>query len=367
MQVRFDTCEMKLDATRSPEGYVRARAFVTRTGVFPYQLADGRTIWELRHPEDVFKAASLETLKNLLITIEHPNQMVDVNNAKALSVGNTGESFKVDAPFVETSLSITAKEAIDAIEAGKKELSCGYYCDLIESMGSYDGQEFTHRQVNITYNHLAITDQARLGPELRIALDSAFGVMVKNVARTDSQENTMKVKIDGLEYEAAPEVVRALEKANEAVTKEKSRADTAVAAQATAEGQRDSAKADLETLKKGIPQQVADGVKARVALVDSAKKVLADAEIAKLDSMTDEEIKKSVILTKQPEAKLEGRDSAYITARFDSVIESLDTDPDAIAKAREASANRNDGSNANQQTADSARQRMIDRAAGKKV
>ena len=39
-----------------------------------------------------------------------------------------------------------------------RELSCGYYCDLDETPGEYEGQRYDARQRNIRGNHLALVE-----------------------------------------------------------------------------------------------------------------------------------------------------------------------------------------------------------------
>ncbi len=84
-----------------------------------------------------------------------------------------------------------------------------------------------------------------------------------------------------------------------------------------------------------------------------------NATAAKLDGMTDLEIKKAVIMARQPDAKLDGKTETYIDARFDSVAENLDAENSetAIAAAREAVAPRHDSRGA-VEGQDAARARM---------
>ena len=42
----------------------------------------------------------------------------------------------------------------------------------------YNGEPFDFRQTNIRYNHLAIVDEARAGPEARIVLDGEDAVLI---------------------------------------------------------------------------------------------------------------------------------------------------------------------------------------------
>lgn len=156
--------------TRTPEGYLRGDAIVTRVGVFKYQNADGSIRAELRHPDDVLND-SLKSLRMVPITIDHPDEPVSVANAARYSVGSTGEYVRRDGNNVIVPLTITHADAIRAVSSGKRELSLGYSLDLIREDGVYEGERYTHRQTNITYNHLAIVDVARAGQAARLNLD----------------------------------------------------------------------------------------------------------------------------------------------------------------------------------------------------
>lgn len=155
-----------------PNGFLQGDAIASRAGVFKYYNADGSLNLELRHPDEVFKADSLETLKMLVITDDHPRDFVSVNNAE-LQVGFTGENIKVDNDFIITPLTITNAATIKKIEEGKSGLSYGYTCVTVKEDGVYNGVKYTHKQLDIKYNHLSIVDDPRAGDKARIRLDDA--------------------------------------------------------------------------------------------------------------------------------------------------------------------------------------------------
>jgi hypothetical protein len=351
-EVRIDRGELRLNAIKTPEGYLTATAKVARTGVFPYRNADGSVRFELRHPDDVFKKPAMDSMKQIPITLEHPRQMLTAANSKELSVGHVGDRVEADAPFVTADLIITDAAAIRAIEAGKQELSCGYFLDLVEDSGVYEGQAYTHRQTNIRENHLAITDMARLGPELRIDSDVPYSVRTeaRNDSNTNPENKMIKVTINGIAYDCAPEVANELTRVNAALTSATETAKTEkVAIQAkldTATGERDGWKTKHDALEKDGPAKILAASKARAALIASATKAL-DAEAAKnLDGMTDSEIKKAVVIAKAPKGtSLDGKSEEYIQARFELATENADAEnaDTALANGRSKSAPRNDG------------------------
>src|SRR5579875_1982482 len=176
-QRRYDIGELR-QASRTPQGFLKIPGFATRTGVFPYLDANGKTRRELRHPDDVFDPASMETLKYAPVTIEHPPEMLNPENVSQYSVGHTTERVEKIEEKLDTDLIVEDQAGIDAIEKdGIRELSCGYEADIVEEDGVYNGAPYDYRQINIRYNHLAMVKRGRAGPEIRLRLDSKDAVM----------------------------------------------------------------------------------------------------------------------------------------------------------------------------------------------
>ena len=348
--MRYDRGEVKGKAARTDEGYIRADAVVTRTGVFQYMNADGTIRRELRHPDDVFEKASLDSMRLIPVTNGHPQvRLVNSDNAKELIVGSVGESVYVDGQFVMASMVITHADATRDVDMGRKELSLGYTVDVVKEDGIYNGEPYTHRQKNIRYNHLAIVDRARAGSAARINLDSGDA---QQTTKEDKMNVDLKtVTLDGLDYKASPEVAKALEKAikraDEAQAEAKTAKDEAEKLQAKIDAMKEKEKEDEEA-EKGEKEKM-DGmikaaVKARLALEKVASVALDKETVAKLDDMSDKEIKLAVIKAKSPNANLDEKSDVYIDARFDAAVEDQASfDPEAAAKNRQATHAKLDG------------------------
>lgn len=299
----------RIDSTK--EGYLRGEAVVTRTGVFKYTGPDGSIHGELRHPDDVMAADSLGSLKAIPITVGHPPVFVSAQNAGDLSVGLTGEAPRADGQNVIVGVTVTHQRAIDAVAAGSKELSLGYNLDLEEESGVWEGEPYQYRQRNISYNHLAIVDVARAGRIARLNTDG-------NAVEEEDKGPMIKVNLDGIQYDAAPEVAKALEKAT-------ARADTAEAALKdankradTAEAQRDDNKSKLDVAETKLKDTT--GID---ALVASRVALLATA--AKFDSSdftgkSPRDIQISVIKTARKDFDATGKSDDYVQASFDAVV-----------------------------------------------
>ncbi len=318
MAFRFDAGTVS-KPTKTPQGFLRADATPTRCGVLTYRLGDGTVRRELRHPDEVFKADSLLTLQNTPLTDDHPAGAVNSSNAKALTVGHTCEPARQDGEHVRTAVLVTDAPVIEKVLAKKKlELSCGYHCDLDFTPGEYNGEQYDAIQRNIVYNHVALVTKGRAGPTAAIRLDAADGALVtdETEAPTDAvlapkESKTMKIKIDGVEYDATSEAfAQAFAKHEAAQAKQLSelqaRADSAEA---------ESQKAQAAVKVAEDPAVIENAVVARLALVKSAEKAGV-----KCDGLGEDEIKKAVVAKLQPALNLDGKDMAYISTAFDIAI-----------------------------------------------
>jgi hypothetical protein len=355
--VRFDLSSVK-KTSKTKEGFLRTDAVVTRTGIFIYHNEDGSVRRELRDHREVFNADSLDSMKMIPMTNEHPqteSKLLNPENVKQFQVGFTGENVRADGENVAIPVTVTDAEAIKAVEIdGKRGLSLGYECDLVDEGGEYEGIRFDCKQTNIRYNHLALVGSPRAGENARIKLDSAEIDNKDSVQPLTTKERPMvKVRVDGIEYDAAPEVEKFL-------TKETARADAAVAATTAEKASHDATKADrdsqksradaLEAEKTKLPTLVAAAVAIRIDLERKATVVLDEAGREGLDKLPDVDIKKKVILAVFPDAKLDGVSEEYLAARFDSAVEAFDKSKrdGAMADSRGKSAPHADGGATNE-------------------
>jgi hypothetical protein len=317
--IRFDVSPIK-NTYKTKEGFLRSDAVVTRTGIFIYHNADGSMRREFRDHREVFDGESLESMKMIPLTNDHPSTdtgLLDPSNTKQFQVGFTGENVRADGENVKIPVTITDGEAIENVENGKRALSLGYECDLIEKAGDFEGMHFDCKQSNIRYNHLAIVDCARAGGTARINLDSA---MVDEVEHTNKKEAVMpKVKLDGIEYDAAQEVVNFLTKETARANKADGEVKTEMAEHDKTKAERDTLKFRVDTLeKRDLATEIKTGVATRLN-IERKSAIILDGE--DISTKTDEEIRKAVVLKVFPEAKLEGVSTDYLIARFDSAIE----------------------------------------------
>lgn len=341
---RYDIGELR-KPTRLPNGWLRADGFLTRSGIFTYRNPDGSERLELRPPDEVFKADSLQSFALVPLTDDHPPVALDGSNAKQFTVGSVGENIVKDGDHVRASLQVTDAAVIARMEAGKTALSCGYQVDLEEKPGVWNGQRYDAVQRNIRGNHVALVDAARAGPTARVRMDGAIQLATQPAAPS-AQENPVTLvtmRIDGLDVETTPLAKQAFEKAFAA---EKTRVDAlgTELAVAKAEAAKQAARADglaVEAQKEKAradaaeaPARVQAAVKARVALETTAAKHLGAA--VKLDTMDDNAIRIAVI-EKLDGVKLDAekaKNPVYVEARFDGAVSRGDKASPALDEAR---------------------------------
>lgn len=310
----------------TPQGGLRLDAFPTRVGVLVYRKPDGTETRELRHPDEVFKPESLASLQHAPLTDLHPEGRVDSSNYRELTYGHvTGEVQKADdGEHVAASVLVQDAGMIGMIDRGeRKELSCGYSCDIENTPGEFNGERYDAIQRGIAYNHVALLPPGagRAGPTAALRLD---GLAFDTSGRKDKPMKT--VRIDGKDYEVGSDAhLDKLEAMKaDAVRVEKERADALAAELATTKTKLDAAE------KAASPEALAARVAARVALETAAGKL---APKLTCDGKDDLAIMRDVIAIAGPRVlgksyKLDakaGRDA--VGAVFDALKAAYDAMP----------------------------------------
>ena len=173
----------------------------------------------------------------------------------------------------------------------------------------------------------------------------------------------VKINIDGLEYECAPEVKKAIEKAgarNDELTAEVA---TLTDDKSKMQAELDSTKEKLDAAeKKNSSGEIDKAVEKRLALVAEATPHLDEETLKTVADMSDEEIKKAVILAKCPEAKLDEKDEVYIQARYDAALEmkAEKADDEGMAAQRAAANADSASSNGERVDAGKAKEKYVD-------
>jgi len=157
----------------TPEGFLLCEGVpIARVGTQMYSDkevplegdADGLLQVE-RAPDEVFKDETLASFEGKPVTIDHPDTFVNPENWKELAVGvtqNVRRGAGIEDDLLLADLLVTDQQAIEAVRAGLREVSCGYEADY-EQVAPGKG-----RQLNIVGNHVALVERGRAGPRCSI-------------------------------------------------------------------------------------------------------------------------------------------------------------------------------------------------------
>ena len=326
--LRFDLGDLG-KPERLDNGFLRVPARITRVGVFEYRNDDGSVRRELRPPEEVFDAKALSSFEAMPFTNEHPAVALDEKNTSRFQKGSVLGVRQDGDSHVAATIQITDAATIEDAEKGKREVSCGYQCDVEMRAGITngitgvpDGLKFDAIQRNIRGNHVALVDRGRAGESVALRFD--HGAIVTE----EEKANMETIRIDGVDYEVTAQVAQVFrakfDKQDQEIVELRA-STTAAESKATTESARADAAEEKATELEGKlegandPAKIKEAVDARVSLEREAAPILGDD--VKLDDLSDSEIKIAVVKKVSPkvdESKLEGD---YLTARYDGAIE----------------------------------------------
>ena len=338
---RFDVATLG-NAERTPQGFLKIPAYLTRVGVLEYKRADGQVVRELRPRDEVFRAQSLATLSAAPVTDLHPTQMVSPDNVQTLSIGHVSDTVKQDGNLVAAHVTIQEAKAIAAVEAGKRrELSCGYKCRIDETPGVFEGQHYDQVQRDITYNHVAIGPKnwGRAGRDVALRLDAADGGTDDkdgDVFRLDKADalsvaisappdgghmEPVTIHVDGIDVQVVTKKdAQLIEKA--LATRDDALAEVTTQTEAL-QGRLDAAEAEHKKVKEALavasdPKRLDQQLNERFALVETAKRVLPEDH--KFDGESTRQIQEAVLTHLDAELDLKGRTDEHVSARFDQAM-----------------------------------------------
>lgn len=129
---------------------------------------DANRVYRLfRDPVELQKGAHTFDGKPLLI--RHIGVSADSPQRESIA-GSLGQCTFEHPYLISRPLTVWTQEALDLIEAEEREeLSCGYRYEAEMVPGTYGGESYDGRMVNIQGNHVALVSEGRAGPDVRVA------------------------------------------------------------------------------------------------------------------------------------------------------------------------------------------------------
>lgn len=322
---------------RTKDGYLRVTAKAARSGVQQYlgsevdpeakHFTADQVVNVYRPAEEVFEKDAVASFIGRPITDDHPSVAVTAKNWKDLSRGVVGGAIR-EGDWLRFDLALMDADLIEKVDAGKRELSNGYACDIsFEDGTAPDGADYQAVQRIIRGNHVAVVDRARAGTEARIpdggnklfeCCDAAT-IILSAVEDQETHEMPKFITLDGLKVDLsdAEAVQAAIEKLQGQARDANEAKDKALADVATLTTEKATLDAKVITLEKQVtdskltPQQLRDAAKAYQAVADKAKAL----GVTITDDMDEPAIQKAVVTAKIGDAA-KNWNEAQIAASF---------------------------------------------------
>ena len=154
---------------------------ISKSGIFQYL---GKSISPELEPEKAYNVwrpeeelNNPETIESFRLTPWIPEHVMLGEGFTAAEVvgvqGVTGETVEFFGDTLYSKLKLFGEDLKKLIKAGLKELSCGFRCQWVIQSGNFQGRPYDVIQRKIRGNHLASVDNARMGSDVRVAMDRA--------------------------------------------------------------------------------------------------------------------------------------------------------------------------------------------------
>lgn len=308
------------EVRRTSDGYLVTDARVARTGIQTYLGSElGRpelaTVRVYRPESAVFAADAMRSYAHRPVTLGHRGT-VTAANWRDVAAGSTGGEVVRDGEFVRVPLSLMDQSAIDAYDAGTRELSMGYGANLEFADGKTpEGEPYDAIISSMQMNHLALVDQARGGQSLRIG-DQGTPEPV-NGARSNGGYNMPNklIVVDGISIETTEQGAQALEKVQRQL------ADAVATAKMTdTDHAKQLAERDVKIQELGAKVLTDAQIDARVAARADLMTVARTLHDADYKGKTDTEIRRTAVGVKMGDAAIAGKSDDYVSAAFDMLV-----------------------------------------------
>lgn len=307
-----------------PDGRLRVRATFSRVGPLDYLRSDGSIQTEYLEADELFRTDSLDTAGLAAVTLGHPDEgFVTPKNWRKYAVGASGSTVTANRQdgLVDVVFLVGDEDAIDAIKKKKATQVSAGYSTTVEQRS--DGKFY---QTNRIYNHLALVERGRAGPDVKVHFDGLDDVAIQ----ADSQEvKTDMAKYKGMDMsEEAMDAFQKMEadmaKMKEDMKGMKSKADEAEAVTMDKlQGEIDGYKTKIDALEQQLESRLdADQVTAlataRLSAFEEVKGFIPDAKFdAALEPIA---WRKAAIAAVNPSLNLDGRSDDYINGVSSTLV-----------------------------------------------
>ena len=155
-----------------------------------------------REEDEVFRPETIASAQGKPVTDDHPSDDVTPETWKELTHGiamNIRRGTGAMDDLLLADFLVTTPEGIEAIQSGKREVSCGYDADYEETAPGVG------KQTNIIINHIALVENGRCGPRCAIS-DHQPTVKEKQMAVKKSKSKILDTLMKAFKAKDAEEV-----------------------------------------------------------------------------------------------------------------------------------------------------------------
>lgn len=314
---------------------MRLWAKVRHIGDLVYHDENGKEYKQFVTRESITDPAFVNQMLFLPVTDEHPEVFIDKFNKNLYMKGLTGSQPAVDEDGFLIDFAIFDEELMDAIDAGKRDVSLGYK-SVIRRFD--DG---TEQQIVCRPNHLAIVSEGR-APKASIIYsvrgDSIFWKSdeLKPSNKTEVKRGMKTVSLDGRNFDVDDSLAEAIDglvkkymdmKGMHDAMKGmydalKAEYDGMTSKLNAADARIDEMKERLEADSKKAFEKAEKEILSRYRIIDTARRFgLKGNYSANEDSL---DLSKKLINEIHPNRNLDGKSADYISASVDSIFEFLE-------------------------------------------
>lgn len=312
---------------------MRLWAKVRHIGDLIYHDENGKEYKQFVTKESITDPAFINQMLFLPVTDDHPEVFINKFNKNLYMKGMTGSQPAVDEDGFLIDFAIFDEELMDAIDAGKRDVSLGYK-SVIRRFD--DG---TEQQIACRPNHLAIVSEGR-APKASIIYsvrsDSILWVPDKPSSKTEVNKKMKTVSLDGRNFDVDDSLAEAIDGLAKKYMDIKSMYDTMksmydalkteydgmIPKLNAADAKIDAMKERLEADSKSNLEKAEKEILGRYRIIDAARRFgLKDNYSANENSLN---LSKKLIKEIRPNRNLDDKNADYISASVDSILEFLE-------------------------------------------
>jgi len=268
--------------TEDENGYITiSKNPISKSGIFQYlgksispELEPNKVYNVWRPEEELNNPETIESFRFTPWIPEHVMLGEGFTAAEVVGVqGVTGETVEFFGDTLYSKLKLFGEDLKKLIKAGLKELSCGFRCSWEIKSGVFQGQPYDVIQRQIRGNHLASVESARMGSDVRVAMDKAVFALdsIDFNLKPNGDDMLTKEDLKAAMDEAIKPVQKALDEANEKIGKLEKKAEDMEEEEKSAEDMEEEEKQKAKDKEKS---EAMDSAIAKVAELEKEVKTL---------------------------------------------------------------------------------------------